>query len=66
MADRIIDVLCDPKRAYAMGERGRQIAAEKFSCVAQLERTLALYDSLLTESAISFAHAPGEMRQKRA
>jgi len=66
MADRIIDVLCDPKRAYAMGERGRQIAAEKFSCAAQLERTLALYDSLLTESAISFAHAPGEMRQKRA
>jgi glycosyltransferase involved in cell wall biosynthesis len=66
MADRIVQLLRDPKRARAMGERGRQKAAQSFSCSAQLERTLELYDSLLFEGAIKFtAGAPG-MHQERA
>jgi glycosyltransferase involved in cell wall biosynthesis len=48
MAARIIDLLNEPKRARAMGERGRVIAAEKFSCDRHLQNTLELYDELLS------------------
>jgi glycosyltransferase involved in cell wall biosynthesis len=48
MAERIIEVLNDSKRARAMGERGRLIAAEKFSCDRHLQNTLELYDELLS------------------
>ena len=47
MAERIIELLSDPKRAREMGERGRVIAAERFSCDRHLQNTLELYDELL-------------------
>ncbi|HMJ26408.1 MAG TPA: glycosyltransferase [Pyrinomonadaceae bacterium] len=48
MAERIIEVLDEPSRARAMGERGKLIAAEKFSCDRHLQNTLELYDELLS------------------
>ena len=48
MAERIIELLNDPKRAREMGERGKLIAAEKFSCDRHLQNTLDLYDELLS------------------
>lgn len=52
MAARIVELLRDEQGARRMGERGREIVRRKFSCEAQLERTLALYDQLvLKESA---------------
>ena len=48
MAERIIDLLNKPQRARAMGERGKLIAAEKFSCDRHLQNTLELYDELLS------------------
>ena len=47
MAERIIALLRDPVAAQAMGERGREVARERFSCEAQLERTEELYDRML-------------------
>ena len=47
MAARIIDLLNEPKRGRAMGERGMLIAAQKFSCDRHLQNTLELYDELL-------------------
>ena len=49
MAERVIHLLHNPEKAKAMGERGREIVLERFSCEAQLERTLELYDRLLAE-----------------
>ncbi|MFS8085589.1 MAG: glycosyltransferase [Acidobacteriota bacterium] len=51
MADRIIDLLNNPERARAMGQRGKSIVAEKFSCNHHLQNTLELYDELLSEVA---------------
>src|SRR5258706_7576580 len=48
MAARIVDLLNAPERARAIGERGRLIAAEKFSCDRHLQNTLELYDELLS------------------
>jgi len=50
MAARIISLLLDSERAQEMGERGRRIIEEKFSCEAQLERTQNLYERLLSGS----------------
>jgi glycosyltransferase involved in cell wall biosynthesis len=47
MAERIVALLRDPVEARAMGERGRQVTRQKFSCEAQLERTQELYDRML-------------------
>lgn len=47
MANRIISLLRDPARAREMGENGKRVVREKFSCEAQLARTEALYDRLL-------------------
>ena len=47
MGARIIDLLDSPERARAMGERGKQSVAEKFSCDRHLQNTLELYDELL-------------------
>jgi glycosyltransferase involved in cell wall biosynthesis len=44
MAARIIELLLEPERARAMGERGKVVVEEKFSCETQLVRTLELYD----------------------
>lgn len=51
MAARIISLLGEPERGREMGERGRRLVAEKFSCEAQLERTENLYDRLLAHAA---------------
>jgi len=48
MAVRIIELLNEPERARAMGQRGKIIAAEKFSCDRHLQNTLELYDELLS------------------
>ena len=48
LAAHIINLLNEPESARRMGERGRQIAAERFSPQAQLARTLDLYEQLLT------------------
>jgi glycosyltransferase involved in cell wall biosynthesis len=48
MAERIIQLLHDPHRARAMGERGRRVVVEQFSSRAQLEQTELLYERLLT------------------
>jgi glycosyltransferase involved in cell wall biosynthesis len=47
MAGRIIDLLNSPERAHSMGECGKLIVAEKFSCDHHLQNTLELYDELL-------------------
>jgi L-malate glycosyltransferase len=47
MAARIIDLFNSPERARAMGDRGKLIVAEKFSCDRHLQNTLELYDELL-------------------
>jgi glycosyltransferase involved in cell wall biosynthesis len=47
MAARIIDLLNSPERARGMGERGKQVVAERFSCDRHLQNTLELYDELL-------------------
>ena len=48
MADRIIEVLNKTERARVMGDRGRVLVAEKFSCDRHLRNTLELYDELLS------------------
>jgi glycosyltransferase involved in cell wall biosynthesis len=50
MAERLIELLIDPKRARAMGERGRSFVAERFSCDRHLQNTLELYDELLSKA----------------
>lgn len=47
MAARLIELLKDPEQAREMGQRGRRVVEEKFSCEAQLERTQNLYERLL-------------------
>lgn len=51
MAARIVELLNNAERARAMGERGRAVVTEKFSCAAQLARTEKLYDALLARRA---------------
>lgn len=51
MSERITSLLNDPERTREMGERGRRLVKEKFSCEAQLERTEKLYDELLAKAA---------------
>jgi len=49
MANRLIELLENPEKAKVMGERGRKTVEEKFSCAAQLENTLKLYERKLNE-----------------
>ena len=53
MAARIIELLRDPQRARAMGEKGKQRVAEKFSTSRHLANTLGLYSELLRQESIS-------------
>jgi glycosyltransferase involved in cell wall biosynthesis len=48
MAERIIELLDEPERGRAMGERGQLLVAEQFSCDRHLQKTLELYDELLS------------------
>ena len=52
MAARLVALLEDPARARRMGELGRLVVAEKFSCEAQLARTEALYEMLLERPVV--------------
>ena len=47
MAARLIALLRDPAKAQRMGDEGRRVVEEKFSCDAQLARTEELYNRLL-------------------
>jgi glycosyltransferase involved in cell wall biosynthesis len=66
MAARIVSLLVEPKRARAMGEEARRVVLQKFSCEAQLKRTLSLYEELLAgarparfEAAVEDIHRKG-------
>jgi L-malate glycosyltransferase len=48
MARRITALLQDPAKARVMGEKGRQVIIERFSCETQRERCEALYREILT------------------
>ena len=48
MATRITELLRDPQKAKAMGERGRAIVQQKFSSEVQLQRTAELYERALS------------------
>jgi glycosyltransferase involved in cell wall biosynthesis len=47
MGERIALLLSDPERARRMGERGRRVVEERFSCAAQLAGVERLYEELL-------------------
>jgi glycosyltransferase involved in cell wall biosynthesis len=47
MAEHIISLLQRPKTASAMGEYGKQLVSEKFSCLKQLQNVESLYNELL-------------------
>jgi glycosyltransferase involved in cell wall biosynthesis len=47
MAARLVELLSEPERAQLMGERGRALVEQNFSCAAQLARTEDLYERLL-------------------
>jgi glycosyltransferase involved in cell wall biosynthesis len=66
LAERIIGLLKDPARARAMGARGREVVAEKFSCAAQLKSTQDLYDRLLAQSRRRQPEAVHDMRREGA
>ncbi|MDQ3816742.1 MAG: glycosyltransferase [Acidobacteriota bacterium] len=53
MAAHIIHLLEEPERARLMGERGRLRVEQEFSCAAQLERTLRLYERLLARRPVA-------------
>ena len=66
MAERITLLLREPERARAMGERGREVVREKFSCAAQLENVETLYDRLLSRTAPEQSPGPAGVRRERA
>ncbi|MFN0085092.1 MAG: glycosyltransferase [Blastocatellia bacterium] len=57
MAGRIIELLRDPERADKMGQYGRRIVQEKFTSVAQLDKTERLYDRLLNRVSLEVPQA---------
>ena len=59
MATRIAELLRDPQKASAMGERGRAIAQQKFSSEVQLQRTAELYEMFLSKSLSNAVSVPG-------
>ncbi len=64
LAARVVSLLEDPAGARRMGEEGRRIVEEKFSCEAQLARTEALYESLLAKRPLP--HTAGALRREGA
>jgi glycosyltransferase involved in cell wall biosynthesis len=50
MAERIISLLQNPSMAQEMGQLGRQIVEQEFSCEAQLRNTEQLYETLLAST----------------
>ena len=51
MAARIASLLNQPDQARKMGERGRAVVEQRFSCAAQLAAIERLYDQLLAAHA---------------
>ena len=49
LGERVALLLSDPARARRMGERGRRVVEERFSCAAQLAGVERLYEELLAE-----------------
>ncbi|MFC4550711.1 glycosyltransferase family 4 protein, partial [Halorussus sp. GCM10023401] len=49
LADRLRELLADPGRAAALGERGRRKVRREFTVAEQVETYLALLDSLVEE-----------------
>ncbi|HEY9231249.1 MAG TPA: glycosyltransferase [Blastocatellia bacterium] len=66
MAAHIIALLNDDKQARAMGERGRQIVEQRFSCAAQLAATAALYDRLLATNLRRVARPVDRVQRESA
>ena len=66
MAVRMIELLRDPKRARAMGEHGRSVVEEKFSCERQLQNTLELYDELMVRRVAAVRPDAALMPRERA
>lgn len=64
MAARIISLLDEPERAQRMGEQGRRIVEQKFSCEAQLNSTLNLYQKLLAKSRPAMFQAVENIHRK--
>lgn len=69
LAARVSALLEEPERARELGEAGRARVASKFSCEAQLEKTLELYGALLARgesaSASRGAAAVEDVRRGR-
>ncbi|HKP13149.1 MAG TPA: glycosyltransferase [Blastocatellia bacterium] len=64
MAARITALLEQPERARAMGERGRAVVEQRFSCAAQLAATESLYERLLEASAQRRASRMASVRRE--
>jgi glycosyltransferase involved in cell wall biosynthesis len=64
MSERIISLLKEPEVARLMGERGRQIIEQKFSCEAQLKNTLNLYRRLLAQARPAAFQATEDVHHK--
>jgi L-malate glycosyltransferase len=50
MAEHVVALLSEPERARTMGQTGKRLVSEKFSCDSQLSRTEELYERLLQQS----------------
>jgi glycosyltransferase involved in cell wall biosynthesis len=66
MAERMIELLSDPPRARAMGERGRLLVEEKLSCERHLQNTLELYDELTVRHVAAVRPDVALMPRERA
>jgi glycosyltransferase involved in cell wall biosynthesis len=64
MAARIISLLRAEARKLEMGAKGRRRVEEKFSCEAQLEQTLKLYDRLFASSSSALWQSAGDVRHE--
>ncbi|MGH9800436.1 MAG: glycosyltransferase, partial [Blastocatellia bacterium] len=64
LAAGIIELLNDQARSGHMGELGRRIVEEKFSCAALFDRTQRLYDRLLASHSLTSRRVTGPCREK--
>lgn len=64
MAERIIFLLHEPARALRMGLQGRLTVEQRFSCEAQLQNTLNLYQKLLAEARPTTSQAVQDVHRE--
>lgn len=50
LAEHVVSLLLDPERARALGEAGKRVVNEKFSCSRQMQNIESLYGELLKVS----------------